>query len=871
MTRTQKRLANVAQLNAAFDEVSRRTQIENVLLGLIPIIVVDLFAGCGGASQGLLRALKLAGLAPETLRERGFYLRLLNINHWEISIETIRRNIAFAELYNASIENWDPALLLEGVRPHLLIAAPECIMYSKARGKRKIKDQSRTTAAWVLDWVRQQPHAIYLENVWEWTTWGPLDDDDNPIKERMGEYFDGFTAELRSLGYSNYSYDKFCCANYGDPTSRERFFGLAWHDEYALPASSPPQTHTAYPSRYPHLKKHVAIRTCLDLNRPSQMITERDTIHVPPTLRRIKSGFVMQNAWDSPLFGAICDRMEPISASAHRILNARPSESKLGRKLTRDEQKRNKRILDAVRARTRRQIRAAAAVSLGHFEPHEVPLDTLRAIEVIIGQHAGGAPRTVDQPIMTIDCGGGTGVAQGFLVKANASEKSAFDDATQMLDCPKRTIVAKECAALAEPALLIVQHGEDDVRIVDKDKPGPTLAGNNGLGIAQTEFSLAQPTIVNLYSGNLTGNGAAPAANTSIDDPLGSVLAGGNHHGLAETVLLRCFGEKTQGETRAQDLSSPIGALGAGGNQSAVAQPVMEIPAADQSTCEIEEPTQEAQSGHSDDNSVLVQPTIATLYGQSKAIDIGEPIGSLGTNNQQLLAQAVITKNYGERHESETRATALDETIDAIPGTAKHGLAQPTLLPQHFNADPQSLDEPHPPIVAINRTGLAQPSIHSTHFGNKAQSIEEPSPGATTASGCGMAVTQPVITQNFGERKRQRPRSRTIDETGFATTSHGAGMLAQTHLSAKAPEDVPIMFFFTIGTLKIYINIRYRMLHSSELAKAHSLGHVEFAGTETDAIRQIGNSIPAKTAAAFITHALRPVLACIGLQMAVAA
>lgn len=843
MTKRQRREAKVTELNAALDAASNRAMVENVLLGLVPIVVVDLFCGAGGASQGLLRALQLAGLTPETLRERGYYLRLINVNHWEIAIETIRRNISFAEMYNASVENWDPQQVLNGVRPHLLIAAPECIMYSKARGRRKIKDQSRTTAAWVLDWVRQQPHAVYLENVWEWTTWGPLDEDDNPIKERMGEYFEGFAAEVRSLGYGNFSYGKFCCADYGDPTSRERFFGVAWHDEYDLAASMPPPTHTGFPERFPHLKKHVAIRTCLELDRWSQMVTERPTIHVPTTIRRIKSGFVIQKAFDSPLFGEICDRMEPISASAHKILNARPNKEKLGRELTRAEEKRNKRILDAVRVRTRRRLRAAASVSLGHFEPEEVPAEALHAIAILIGQHAGSGPRTVDEPIMTIDCGGGTGVAQGFLVKANASEKSAFNDATQSIDQPKRTLVTKECAALAQPALVVVQHGEDDIRVLDKDQPAPTLAGHNGFGVAQPAIGLSDATIVNLYSSNVTDDGAAAArANTSPEDPLGSITAGGKHHAVAqgvfggegalsEGVILRCYGEKKEGECRAHELGEPIGSIGAEGNQSALAQPV-----------------------------------IATLYGQSMTQDLDKPGGAIATNNHSLLAQPTIIPQHvnGKPRTPEVPGpTVMTES--------RIGLAQPTILPQHFDADPQSLDEPGPSLVTINRMGLAQPTILSNHFGNESQSVDQPGPGATTATGGGLGVTQPVITQNFGERDGQRPRSRTIDEAAFAVTSHGAGMLAQTYAATSADPDGPIMFFFTIGTTRIYINIRYRMLHSSELAKAHSLGHVQFAGTETDAIRQIGNSIPAKTAAAFITHALRPVFGRMGLPIGLAA
>jgi len=77
------------------------------------------------------------------------------------------------------------------------------------------------------------------------------------------------------------------------------------------------------------------------------------------------------------------------------------------------------------------------------------------------------------------------------------------------------------------------------------------------------------------------------------------------------------------------------------------------------------------------------------------------------------------------------------------------------------------------------------------------------------------------------------------------------------NLDVTLPENGP---FFYYDGIPISINILYRMLHSSELAAAHSLGHVEFAGSEADAVKQVGNSIPRETAAAMIGQVLLPVL-----------
>ena len=855
-------------LERAFDATVENMRLAAEVRGLIPIIVVDLFSGAGGASQGLLRALELAGLTPTSLAAHGYYLRLININHWEIAIDTIKRNIAFAEMYNATIENWSPEELLQGQRVHLLIAAPECITYSKARGKRPIKDQSRTTAAWVVDWVKTQPHALYFENVSEWRTWGPLDDNMDPIREREGEYFDAFVAEIRGLGYSNFAYDDFVCAMYGDATTRERFFALAWHDEYELSPSFPPATHTKYPDRFPELLPYRDARSCIDFTRPSSFITERDTIHAPATLRRIGAGFAKQDTFDRPMLTEIVNRMVPIATAAHERLNARPTEGKLKRKPTREEQRDNELILADVRAKARQQLRDIFSTPLAVFDPADVPESVKMAIGTIVGQHPGNGPRQVDEPLMTIEAKGAIGLADPFLCKNNASEKSAFDDHTQSIDKPYATIVAKDCRALAEPSLVVVRHGVDDIRTPDTADPLGTLTTKNELG-------LAQPTILHLYSSNIVDDVAADRGASDITEPVSTISAGGNHHALAQPVIQHLYG----------------GSVETGG--SLPDQPL---------------PTVMTVNHHA-----LAEPFVTKIHGEKRdgdlrTMELTQPIGTVAAGgNQHGLAEPFITKNYGEQHAGEDRTSLLKEPIDAIPASAKHGLAEPTLIPQHFDAEPQSPQEPLPTVVAIVRIGLAEPTIVSNHHQNIPTETTQPLGTATTATGGGMFLAEPTIvprnnaeggrdrrarkiseplptattsgvgnlaqpflTPNFGERDNQAPRNHSIDAPVPAVTSHGAGMLVDITFSEGIPPNT-IMPFFLIGTQVVAINIRYRMLHSSELAAAHSLDHVKFSGTETDAIRQIGNSIPARTAAAFITHALRPIFARLALPMRKAA
>jgi DNA (cytosine-5)-methyltransferase 1 len=70
--------------------------------------------------------------------------------------------------------------------------------------------------------VRQN---LLIENVKEFMNWGPLGANGQPLKRQRGEYFRLFIETLK-INY-HVEYKVLNCANYGDPTTRERFFLMA--------------------------------------------------------------------------------------------------------------------------------------------------------------------------------------------------------------------------------------------------------------------------------------------------------------------------------------------------------------------------------------------------------------------------------------------------------------------------------------------------------------------------------------------------------------------------------------------------------------------------------------------------------------------
>ncbi|MBI5035613.1 MAG: DNA cytosine methyltransferase, partial [Chloroflexi bacterium] len=91
----------------------------------------DLFCGAGGITSGL----------EDACQELGIKLDVVAVNHWEMAIKVHGANHPNAHHYCASIDQLDPRKTTD--RLDVLVAAPECIFHSKARGGRPINDQRR--------------------------------------------------------------------------------------------------------------------------------------------------------------------------------------------------------------------------------------------------------------------------------------------------------------------------------------------------------------------------------------------------------------------------------------------------------------------------------------------------------------------------------------------------------------------------------------------------------------------------------------------------------------------------------------------------------------------------------------------------------
>ena len=246
-------------------------------------LIIDNFAGGGGASTGIEEAL-------------GRYVDYA-INHDPDSIAMHKANHPFTIHLCEDVFKVNPVKLVAG-RPVLLAwFSPDCKHFSKAKGG-KPADKHIRGLAWVaIKWAKTvKPRIIMLENVEEFQTWGPLGDDGRPIKEKMGTTFHKFVSELKNLGYQ-VDFRELIAADYGAPTKRKRFFMLARCD--GQPICWPEKTFAERGKCKEGQKPWRSAASIIDFSLPTKSIFKREKELAEPTKRRIGRGlekFVLKSS-----------------------------------------------------------------------------------------------------------------------------------------------------------------------------------------------------------------------------------------------------------------------------------------------------------------------------------------------------------------------------------------------------------------------------------------------------------------------------------------------------------------------------------------------------------------------------------------------
>ena len=179
-------------------------------------LIIDCFAGGGGASVGIEMA--LGRPVDIAINHDPQAIRMHKVNHPDTLHLT-------EDIFKVDLQRY-----VKGRHVALMWASPDCTSHSKAKG-----GQPRKSGLRILPWAVYKhaktilPDVIIMENVEEIQQWGPLDENGHPIKERQGEDYKKFISAMKGLGYI-FDSRELVAADYGAPTTRKRWYAIFRRD-----------------------------------------------------------------------------------------------------------------------------------------------------------------------------------------------------------------------------------------------------------------------------------------------------------------------------------------------------------------------------------------------------------------------------------------------------------------------------------------------------------------------------------------------------------------------------------------------------------------------------------------------------------------
>lgn len=458
-------------------------------MNLDPILpmIVDSFAGGGGASTGIELAL---GRSPDVA-----------INHSAAALALHAANHPDTLHLDSNIWDVAPREVTKGRPVGLLWASPDCKHFSKAKGGAP-KDRNIRDLAWVIvRWMEDvRPDVVAMENVEEFRTWGPLDNDGQPIPEFIGQTFDDWCRRIRKAGY-RMQWKELRACDYGAPTIRKRFFMIARRD--GRPITWPKPTHGDPKSpevKRGKLKPWRTAAECIDFTLPcpsifdtSDQIMAKHQLRAvrplkPNTLARVARGvkrYVLDAAQPFLVNLTHGVRVEAVDEPFRTITGAHRGE------------------------------KALVSPSITRFNGGATGWDLRDPAPTItanswITRPGGAAPLGIIAPALATFYGHGKG--RGI--------RSA--DLTE----PLRTVTVENRHALIAPHVMTMRNASKPFN--GADEPTHTItAGGAGL-------SCVAPTLIQTGYGEAKGQ--APRI-LDIGAPLGTVVAGAVKHAIAAPVL----------------------------------------------------------------------------------------------------------------------------------------------------------------------------------------------------------------------------------------------------------------------------------------------------------------------------------------------
>lgn len=504
---------------------------------MIEPIIIDSFAGGGGASTGIEMAL---GRSPD-----------IAINHNAAALALHEANHPQTLHLSQNVYKIDPLDYLRRSHVGLAWFSPDCKHFSKAKGGKPVERNIRDLAWIIPGWIERiqksggSVDVVILENVEEFKDYGPLIETKKglmPDPDRRGETFKKWCRKLRSLG-GKIEWKELRACDYGAPTIRKRLFIIVRFD--GQPIVWPKPTHGSPDDKDVIAGRKLPWRCAYEIidwslpcpsifDTSAEIMDKHGLRAIRPladnTMARVARGlkrYVLDA--DKPFLVNLTHggRIEAVDEPFKTITGAHRGEKAvvsphLASYYSHGEG-RSERVSDVdtplatVVTQNRHALIAPSVIRFNTGATGQDARDPLSTITAnsYIKRPGGAAPLGV--------------VAPHLMTMRNAGKP--YNGA----DEPTHTITAGGAGlTVVSPVLTAAQHG-GSVRPIDS--PSHTITASR-----KDQNSVISPTLVQVGYGERTGQ--APRA-LDIDKPLGTVVAGGTKHALATALIARDFGTST--------------------------------------------------------------------------------------------------------------------------------------------------------------------------------------------------------------------------------------------------------------------------------------------------------------------------------------
>lgn len=566
-------------------------------------IIVDSFAGGGGASTGIEMAL---GVSPD-----------IAINHDAEALSMHSANHPATLHLPHNVWKVDPLAVTAGRPVGLLWASPDCKHFSKAKGGKPVARNIRDLAWVVVRWARQvRPRVICLENVEEFQGWGPLLADGMPCPDRKGETFRQWTGELRKLGYK-VEWRELRACDYGAPTIRKRLFLIARRD--GRPIVWPKPTHGDPKSEAVRAGRLLPWRTAAEiidwsLPCPSIFLTKEEARAAgckrplaDATMARIAKGVQRY----------VIDAERPFVVRTSEMTQNSP-DGRPGRLDGIGP------VQDGLKMSTNGQTSGSGSRSPQSEFAREVQGDPLQQ-SLTAGETApfisyaqqGGANRSAEDPLHTITASAKdqncviAPVLAGCGGRAGQSPPKAGDE-------PLNTLTAKADQILVAP-YLVPRYGEREgqaPRTMPADAPVATVVPDGNQG------SLAAVHLSRQFGGSI---------GSDAGEPVGTIMPGGG----GKTALVTAFLGQNNYLEPGHDAREPVSTIVAkGSTQSVVAANLSHAYSSNTAGGEgnPEKPIKTVTTGG---HASLVYSFLTKYYGSDgNGQEVGEPVHTVTTKDR---------------------------------------------------------------------------------------------------------------------------------------------------------------------------------------------------------------------------------------------